>query len=104
MAKLKLSDVDGTTPGRAALVHINLEDPLARDGFMQTVYVEGEYNCTNPWRSCEGLQRSIGGDWPNHHIAIIANARALYLKWAEEMPQLLPGTDGYSPAEYLEVK
>lgn len=103
MPKTKLSDVDGTTPGRAALVLINLEDPGAPAGFMHSVYVEGEYNCTNPWRDCEGLLASTGGDWPNHHTTIIGNARAMYLKWVRDMVELL-GSGDYSPAEYLDVK
>lgn len=95
--KPKLKDVDGTIPGRAALILIDLENPDTRRGFMQSLFVEGEGNCTDPVLSCNALWESTKGDWPRHRMAIVADERAKYIEWNRLM-----GYD-YGPRKYLEI-
>jgi hypothetical protein len=69
----------GAAPGRAALVLIDLQNPDARSGVMNTIFVEGEHACVNPIASCWALWESTKNHWPNHRAAVIADERAKHL-------------------------
>jgi hypothetical protein len=101
MKKIPLSEVDGTVPGRAALVAINLEDPDTRSGFMHTIYVEGEGRCDDPHLWADGLRESTKRDWPGHTFTIVQNERARYLMTARRMREM--GMGEYAPQDYLEA-
>lgn len=100
MTKLRLCDVDGTVPGRAALIIVNLDDIDSRTGMMQNLFVEGEYNCTDPHLSCQALWESTKDDWPNHQMTIVQNPRAHYLMAARNMRGM--GFGKYRPQDFLE--
>jgi hypothetical protein len=100
MAKIKKSDVDGTVPGRAVLLIVNVDDPDGPQGVMHALFVEGEYNCTDPQLSAQGLWESTKGDWPNHTHSIALNERARYLMAARRFRAVT--TRKYTVAEFLE--
>lgn len=100
--KRTLKDVDGTVPGRAALVYVDLNDPDSRWGLMRTDYLEGDHGCDDPILSCEALHESIKGDWTGHEYTIVANHRAKYLKWRRDMIAVLGEPGRYTPEYYLE--
>lgn len=96
--KITLADVDGTIPGRAALVSINL-DRMDDEGPMYAQFVEGEYDCTSPWHSAEGIWQSVKDDFPGHTKAIIVNERANYLRSARQLKEMFGFEE--TPEEYL---
>jgi hypothetical protein len=98
---VSLRDVDGTVPGRAALVSINLDDPDTT-GTRYAYFVEGEFGCTNPIGDCHGLWESIKGDWPDDTHGIIPNERACYLNWRARCEAM--GMENIEPQDYLEMR
>lgn len=103
MAKLKLTDVDGTIPGRAALVSINLDTMMDYDGKGSQFagFVEGEHNCADPIESAWALWESIKDDFPGRRAAVIANSRAKYLAWKRRIEAL--GMKDTTPKDYLDL-
>jgi hypothetical protein len=100
--KPTLADVDGRTPGRAALLQIDLENPGTETGGpMWSDFTEGEHGCTSPYDSCEVLWASVKDDWPTHTHAIVGNDRAKYLVWARRMKAI--GIANHSPQDYLDL-
>ncbi|MEW9530672.1 hypothetical protein [Microbispora sp. NPDC049125] len=98
--KITLEDVDGTVPGRAALVSMDLANPGGRNGGpMYHDFVEGEGSDHDPILRAQALQESIEDDWPNHTYAVLYNARAQYLATARQMREI--GFENYTPQEYL---
>ena len=94
---ITLADVDGTIPGRAALVSLRLD--IKDSKTMTDVVIEGEYGCTDPFESCDRLRLAIGDDFPDHVHTTVGNERARYLAWKRRMDELLGGDN--SPAAYL---
>lgn len=100
--KISLSDVDGTVPGRAALIMINLENPDEHSGFMYQLFVESRGMNVDPHVAAQALWESIKVDGPNHSHTIVLNERARYLMAARRMRELTGGD--FSPEDYLEGK
>jgi hypothetical protein len=102
-----LEDVDGTVKGKAALLNINLEfmfdgrdDQGIPSGPAYAGFVEGDYNCENPWHDCKALYDSIADDFPGHTFAIVVNSRADYLAGVKMLMDDFGF--GQSPQEYLD--
>lgn len=68
-------------------------------------YFEEAEGKSDPWSMAVGLKRSIEGDWPDHHWAIVGNWRARYLRWVTQMKEmgLNFSESDLSPEEYLET-
>jgi hypothetical protein len=98
--EVALHEVDGTIPGRAALVVVNLDDIESRNGLMQTLYVEGEGGCDDPQLWAEGLRESTKDDWPEHTFTIVLNERARYLMAARRTRDM--GFGEYTPKDHVE--
>lgn len=100
--KIKLKDVDGAIPGRAALVSIKLGQPGEEmESPQYSPFVEGEYNCSDPRLSARALWESIKDDFPGHSMAIIANPRADYLSWVRKLKSVGMSEYDLTPQEYL---
>lgn len=106
MSKIKLEDVDGTVPARAALVMVNLEDPWGqRDlpNLMRSDFTEAAPdNTANPIRACWGLWEGTKADWPGYTATVVSNERAKYLDWVPKMEAL--GITGNTPEQYIEAR
>lgn len=97
----KLADIDGTTPGRAALVSIDLNNPGGdMGGPMYADFEEGNDGVTDPIQRCWNFWEATKDDFPTHTAAVISNPRAKYLAYEREMNRL--GIGVVSPQEYLE--
>lgn len=102
MRKIDVKDVDGTVPGKAALVMINLDDPWNEKADPSLVRSDfDEEYAPDPIRACWELWASIKGDWPGHTAAVIANDRAKYLDWDRKMRAI--GFTDNDPAKYVET-
>jgi hypothetical protein len=102
ITKVVRRDVDGTVPGRAVLLIVNIDDPSSKTGVIHQVFVEGEHNCTDPNLSAQGLWESISADWPDHIHTIVQNERARYLMTARRMKEIF-GAD-YPVDDHLGIK
>lgn len=101
--KPTLADVDGTVPGKVQLIAVKLQENLPGRGDFLHEYFEEASERPNPWRSAEGLKRSIEGDWPEHHWEIVGNWRARYLAWVERQKGLgFLSEEDWSPQAYVE--
>lgn len=97
--KITLADVDGTIPGRAALVSLKLDQDDTNSFF--DVHIEGQDGCTDPFASCDQVRRAIGDDFPEHVHTTVGNDRAHYLVWQRRMDDHIGGDN--SPAKYVDV-
>lgn len=102
--ELTLADVDGTIPGRAVLIIVDLDDPYATNSLMREDFVEGKYGCTDPVDSCHRLWNGTKMDWPGYSHTVIATPRASYLNWQWLMRENLGITEHISPEDYLKIE
>lgn len=101
--KPSLADVNGTALGKVQLLSIKLVDEIDGGPQMMHMYFEEADDRPDPWRSAEGLKRSIEGDWPDHHWAIVGNWRARYLAWMQRQKGLgFLSEEDWSPQAYVE--
>jgi len=103
--KITLKDIDGTVPGRAALVSMNLNTMFDSDNGKPPQwagYVEGEFSCDNPIEMAWALWESIKDDHPDHVPAVLSNERAKYLRWVALMVGILDTEATFQ--EYLDAK
>lgn len=81
--KFRLSDVDGTVPGVAVLLVVNVDPTCPEDKMLIAVdrFTEddGADSPYDPVRRAEGLWASTKQDWPGHVHKIAHNERAGFL-------------------------
>jgi hypothetical protein len=84
---ISIPDLDGTVPGRAALIYVNLSwlgeeefDPKTGlpVGPEWDLFIEGE-NCADPHLEADMARTAHEAEHPDHKFAIIVNPRAHYL-------------------------
>lgn len=98
-----LDQVDGTVPGRAALIIINLNDTWGNEPYSLMRHDFQEDAATSdPVDACHRLWSGIRTDWPKHQATIACNPRASYLDWKTKMEALRLGSH-VTPEDYLEV-
>lgn len=100
MKKITLEDIDGTIPGRAALVSLDLDNPGGDRGGPMYADFEEDHCCPDPIQRCWSFWEVTQEDFPTHRAAVIANERARYLVYVREMTRL--GIGVLSPQEYLD--
>lgn len=99
MTELTLADVDGTVPGVAMLVTVDLS--LGEDAQpMHTVVIE-EPDKADPELRARRLWESIKDDWPGHTMTIMCNPRAAYLTANRRTADMIGSPAWDSPEEYL---
>lgn len=74
---IQITDIDGSTPGRAALLIVALDRP---DQTERIDYAEGP-ECQNPLLWARKLEERVLEEMPGMHTAVIADSRARYLEW-----------------------
>lgn len=94
---VSIADVDGSTPGVAVLVVVNMVDENPNPQWSR--FVEGERGCADPHLSATRLLNGIRDDFPGCEYTVVVNERARYLMAARRMHGLLG--EMYGPAEYV---
>jgi len=103
VSHLTLKDVDGTIPGKAALVIIDLNDPWGdKPGSLMRNDVDEETQ-PNPVVTCWRLWEATKSDWPGHTATVVANPRAEYLRWKNGMREELGITENTDPQDYIDI-
>jgi hypothetical protein len=102
--KPTLVDVDGRRLGKAVMVIVDIaridDDPRA---LLHQSITEGPKS-PSPIRAAQALWAATMNDWPNHTMTVVADHRATYINWRNNMADLLGGSpDDYPPADYLET-
>ena len=95
---MRIEDVDGTVPGRAALTGVRLDTD--RPAQMHQLLIEGP-DCPDPSLSACALRDSVAADWPEHVLAVAQNERARFLMAQRRMTEALGGWGSQTPAEYV---
>lgn len=98
--KFRLADVDGTVPGVAMLISVDLskgEDAQP----MHSVVVE-EPGKADPALRASRLWESMKDDWPGHTMTVITNKRAAYLAANRRTQDMIGSPAWDSPREYWE--
>lgn len=103
MSDLTLADVDGTIPGKAALVIINLDDPWGEETGSLMRDDSDEERSPDPVISCWNMWRATKSDWPKHTATVVANPRASYLRWKIGMQEDLGITNSTTPQDYIDI-
>ncbi len=98
MSTLTLADVDGTIPGRAVLVVLDLTDPASQT--VQTDFTEGR-DGEDPTAAARSLQKAVRAQMPDCAVAILCNPRAKYIEWKLGMRSW--GRNDFEPERYLEI-
>lgn len=99
MVAITLADVDGTIPGVAMLVSVDLS--LGEEAQpMHTVVVE-EPGKADPELRARRLWEGIKDDWPGHTMTVMCNPRAAYLMANRRTADMIGSPAWDSPAEYL---
>ena len=97
--ELTLADVDGTMPGVAMLVTVDLS--LGEEAEpMHTIVIE-EPGKADPERRARRLWESIKDDWPDHTMTVMCNPRATYLMAQRRTAHMIGSPAWDSPEEYL---
>lgn len=79
--KFRLADVDGTVPGVAVLLVINVDPTAPEDKLVLSVdrFDENDDSPYDPALRAEGLWESVKKDWPGYVHKIALNERATFL-------------------------
>lgn len=99
-AKLTLADVDGTRPGVAALLTIDLSQGWDAKAMHQVVAESPE--TPNPHRTAERLWESIKDDWPGWTHTVVVDERARFLMMDGRMQAM--GFEPSDPQEYVDER